>query len=587
LGYLQNHGYPEARIGEARVSKYQEDTRRWLPWPHEERSERLEVAIPVEAGPLYRVDEVEVGDALEKAAMQRRKEDAVHSDSERGKVFSAQDIENRRRFWQAVAQPRWKPDSMGLEFFSVEARQTMDTTAHKVRVEYDFGPKPGYAVRRIEFLGNHRFPDSYFRKRIGLEEGAPFDDRALEAGLKRLARTNYFKPVKKEDIHVEPDEAARTVDVTIKVEERGQQRLMLTGGSGQFGNTLGIAYSVFNMLGLQELLSSHIDGGPETLQLALGFAIEGFLGSRATLGLSVFNTFLRPALTGSVRGPFFKTQTEGVSADWSYPLSDSNAIHLSYGLSRSSTQYSLNLPAGLTGPSVANAQTNSSSHWVGAGWTHNTGNQRITLNDSVSGGFLGGSENLLRSSGEYARIIRDPIFNRQNAWAFRTTFSAVGSYSGDMPFYTRLFPGDEFVRGLGIGDLGPQEAVLSTTSGGASKYSTTAAGANLITAANLEYRVPLKNGVEMAGFFDVGAGRVLPNWLGRTRPALIESTNGLLHGSTGIEWRWTVPGLGAPVRFYYSLNVLRLTRFLTMPDGSLLRSRVPFSRFGWGMGSLF
>jgi outer membrane protein assembly factor BamA len=223
---------------------------------------------------------------------------------------------------------------------------------------------------------------------------------------------------------------------------------------------------------------------------------------------------------------------------------------------------------------------------LGAGFTHDTGRQRITTSDSVSGGFLGGSENLLRSSGEYARIIRDPIFNRQNAWAFRTTSSAVGSYSGAMPFYSRIFAADEFVRGLNPGDLGPQE-VLSTTSAGTTKYSTTAAGANLITAANAEYRVPLQNGVQMAGFFDIGTGRMLPNWLGQAPPALVQSTNDLLLGSTGIELRWTVPGFGIPARFYYSLNVLRLSRFLPMPDGSLLPSRAPFSKLGWGLGSLF
>ena len=586
LEYFQNHGYPEARIGDARVSKYQDNIRRWWPWPHEVPSTLLEVAIPVEAGPLYRIDEVQVGDALEKAAMCARKQNAVLPDFETGRVFSAEAIENGRRFWQALAQPIWKPSSADLRFFSVEARQTKDTTTHTVHVEYDLDPKPAYAVRRIEFLGIHRFPDSYFRKRIGLQEGAPFDDRVLEAGLKQLDRTNYFKAIKKEDIHVEPDETERAVDVTIKIEERGQQRMMLTGGQAQFGSTLGIAYTVFNMLGRQELISSHFDGGSESLQLAMGFTMEGVFGSRASVAFSLFNTFLRPALTGSVQGPFFRMHSEGVNADWTYPLSKSNAIRLSYGLSLNSTQYSSTLPPP-TGLDPTTIQANSTSHWVGAGFTHDTGGQRITTSDSVSGGFLGGSENLLRSSGEYARIIRDPIFNSQNAWAFRTTFSAVGSYSGAMPFYTGLFPADEFVRGLNPGDLGPQEVLTSTTSSGATTYSTTAAGANLITAANAEYRVPLKNGVQMAGFFDIGAGRMLPNWLGQAPPALVQSTNGLLHGSTGIELRWTVPGFGIPARFYYSLNVLRLSRFLPMPDGSLFPLRAPFSKFGWGLGSLF
>src|ERR1700685_679417 len=113
-----------------------------------------------------------------------------------------------------------------------------------------------------------------------------------------------------------------TADVTIHVEELGQQRASLVGGRGQFGSTLGIAYSLFNLLDREELLSSRIEGGPESLQLAMGFAKEGFLGSRGSLALSVFDTFLRPLFYGSVKGPFLKQQSEGIDAAWSYALNN-------------------------------------------------------------------------------------------------------------------------------------------------------------------------------------------------------------------------------------------------------------------------
>jgi hypothetical protein len=68
---------------------------------------------------------------------------------------------------------------------------------------------------------------------------------------------------------------------------------------------------------------------------------------------------------------------------------------------------------------------------------------------------------------------------------------------------------------------------------------------------------------------------------------LLSSTNGVLHGSTGLELRWTVPGIGVQVRAYYALNVLRLDRRVLLPDGSLLRAHDRFSALGWGLGSLF
>jgi outer membrane protein assembly factor BamA len=192
----------------------------------------------------------------------------------------------------------------------------------------------------------------------------------------------------------------------------------------------------------------------------------------------------------------------------------------------------------------------------------------------------------MRSKAEYARIVRDPIFKAQNAWAFRTTFSGVGSYSGDMPPSARWYRGDEFVRGLRDGELGPQ-AVVSSASPGAARYSTAPAGANLIGASNAEYRVRFGGGTEGAAFFDLGSGLLQGNWLGQWKPATIDSTNGIVHGSTGIELRWTLPQVGVPVRAYYAWNVLRLNRSVWMPDGSLLHLRNRLGAFGWGLGSLF
>ena len=194
---------------------------------------------------------------------------------------------------------------------------------------------------------------------------------------------------------------------------------------------------------------------------------------------------------------------------------------------------------------------------------------------------------MVRSSGEFARIFRDPLFLPKNAWAFRTTFSAAASYSGKVSFYSRFFSGDEFVRGLRTGELGPFVMTERTLPAGATISSPSLAGANLITAANAEYRIPLRSGAEAAAFFDLGSGRLLPNWLGPTRPTLLSTTNGVLHGSTGVELRWTVPGIQVPLRSYYAFNVLRLDRRIRLADKSFFFASNRFSAFGWGLGSLF
>jgi outer membrane protein assembly factor BamA len=323
------------------------------------------------------------------------------------------------------------------------------------------------------------------------------------------------------------------------------------------------------------------------LQIMLSLAKEGIFGTRASLAFSVFNNVIRPRFASSAQGPFFSSHSEGINIPWTYPLTKTDTLGVNYTLSRAATEYPPGSPADVPGVTLENVRSNVSSRSLGVGWARDTGNERVQLANSASGGRLGGGENMVRSSAEYGRIFRDPLFAPTGAWAFRTTFSGAGSYRGDLPFYARLFSGDELVRGLRSGELGPYAVTARTAASGATTYSASPAGANLITASSAEYRFPLAAGTEAAAFFDLGSGLLLPNWLGPTKPVLLGATNGVLHGSTGLEFRWTVPGVQVPVRAYYALNVLRVNRFFSLSENSLFHAHNRFSAFGWGLGSLF
>jgi outer membrane protein assembly complex protein YaeT len=586
LSYYQNHGYPEARIGSAQVARTSEPSRRWFPWPHAEAHAGLSLTVPVEAGPFYRVESISISPALQHAADERRGRPVILPEWQQGVPYSAQQIERVRRWWLVQVQPKdSKSDS--APYLSVATRPTFESDKHSARVELDLGDAPPYLVQRIEFQGLHKFSDRYMRRRIPLREGRPVDDRALEAGLARIARTGYFKPIRKEDVHVRMDDGTHTANVSIHVEEAGQQRASLIGGHAQFGSTLGIAYTVFDLLNREELLSAQLEGGPESLQVMLGLAKEGIFGTRASLAFSVFNNVVRPRFASSAQGPFFSSHSEGITVPWSYAINSTDSVVLNYTLSRTMTEYPVTTPAAVPGVTIGNVRNDISMHSLGMGWAHDIGNERLAFSNSVSGGVLGGGENMLRSSGEYGRIAHDPVFSQGNSWAFRTTFSGAGSYRGDLPFHARLFSADEIVRGLRPGELGPDALIFKSISSGAPALSAAPAGANLIGGANAEYRVPLGGGTEAAYFFDLGSGRLLPNWLGPSRPLLLSSTNGVLHGSTGIEFRWTVPGVNVPIRAYYAVNVLRLNRSIRLSDKSVLFARNRFSAFGWGLGSLF
>ena len=586
LTYYQNHGFPEARIGNVQVARSVESSRHWLPWPHELALAGLSVSIPVEAGPFYRFESIAATDALQQAAKERGRSPLNLPERDEGGAFSEQEIDKLRRLWMARIQSRGSAvDSLSSR--SVDAMRTFNPENRTARVAFDVSDAPPYIVQRIEFLGLHKFSDHYVRRRILLREGRPIDDRALETSLLRLARTGYFKPIRKENIRVQLDQATHTARVSIRLEEIGQQRASLVGGTGQFGSTLGVAYTVFDLLNREELLSAQLDGGPRSLQLLLTFAKEGIFGTRASLAFSVFNNVIRPRFASSPQGPFFSSRSEGINVSWTYPLTDTDSLGVNYTLSGTTTEYPLASPTDVPGVTLGSIRSKVSGRSLGFGWSRDTGSERIFFVNSASGGWLGGGENMVHSSAEYGRIFRDPFFAPAGAWAFGTTFSGAGSYRGNMPFYARLFSSDELVRGLRAGELGPWAVTTRSAPSGVTTYSASPSGANLVGAANAEYRFPLAVGTEAAAFFDLGSGLLLPNWLGPTKLVLLGATNGVLHGSAGIELRWTPPGVEVPVRAYYAVNILRMNRFFFLSDNSLFHARNRFSAFGWGLGALF
>ncbi len=586
LAYYQNYGYPEARIGAPEISTETAKVRHWRPWPHRAAETRLRIAIPVEAGTLYRLGSVTPAEDLVAAAATGGRQAIRVRGAQPGQLYSAQAAEQLRRAWLARVRAKSdrKPGSMSHDVLLV---QTPDRERGQIHVQLRLSPSPPYVVRQIEFQGARRFSDRFYRRRVLIEEGKPLDERAFEAGLTRLTRTGYIRPIKKDDIQIRTDDAAHTAEVSIRIEEIGRQRVSFSGGQSSFGSTLAIVYSVFDLLHCDELLAAQFEGGPESLRLLLGLTMDGFLSSRGSLAFSIFNDVLRPRLGGTVKGPFFTSRTSGLDAGWSYSLSNSDSIGVHYELSQTSTRYSLALPPELTGLPLNEIRSNTSSRSLGVNWTRDTGRENILLSSGVAGGWLGGGENLLRSSAVYARIFPDPFLQRGNAWAFRGTFSGAGSFRGDLPFASRLFTSDAFVRGFRPGEIGPYSPVRTRNPDGTDFAYASPAGATLLGAGNAEYRVPLADHFEAAGFTDLGSGWLLPNWLGHSRPDLLHATNGVLRGSAGLELRWTVPGVQVPIRSYYAFNILRLDRAFRLPGGKSIQVSNRRSAFGWALGNLF
>jgi len=166
-------------------------------------------------------------------------------------------------------------------------------------MEFDQG-KPFY-VRRIEFSGNTTTRDKVIRRQLLIDEGQVFNNRYWELSLLRLNQLNYFDPIKPENAELKKNEKAGTVDIKLKVKEKGKQSISFSGGvSGIAGTFVSLSYQTNNFLGLGETLT--ISGQLGNLQQGATFGFtEPYLFDRPDLppaSPSLQQVQLQPGETG-------------------------------------------------------------------------------------------------------------------------------------------------------------------------------------------------------------------------------------------------------------------------------------------------
>src|SRR5581483_5476774 len=147
-----------------------------------------------------------------------------------------------------------------------------------------------FFVRRIDFSGNTTTRDKVIRREILLDEGDIFNTHLWDLSILRLNQLGYFEMLKKEDAaDIKTNPGTDTVDLTLKVRERGKNSIGLNGGvSGIAGSFVGFNYSTNNFLGLGETLSLDAQIGTRQDNVSLGFTEPYFLDRPMQVGFNVF-----------------------------------------------------------------------------------------------------------------------------------------------------------------------------------------------------------------------------------------------------------------------------------------------------------
>ena len=167
---------------------------------------------------------------------------------------------------------------------------TRDDAKKTVSWNIDIDEGKQFYVSRIEFQGNTVTRDKVIRRELVLEEGNVYSQERWELSILRLNQLGYFDTLKVEDdTETRQDADNGTVDLLLKLKEKGKNSIGLNGGiSGLSGTFIGLNYETNNFLGLGETLSANANVGDLSRNLSFGFNEPYLRNKPISLGTEVF-----------------------------------------------------------------------------------------------------------------------------------------------------------------------------------------------------------------------------------------------------------------------------------------------------------
>jgi outer membrane protein insertion porin family len=189
-------------------------------------------------------------------------------------------------------------------------------------IDVDEGKK--FYISRIEFSGNTITRDKVIRREILVEEGQVYNSRLVDLSLLRLNQLNYFDTLKTEEsVETRQNSDAGTVDLLLKLKEKGKNSIGLNGGiSGLSGSFIGLNYQTNNFLGLGETLNVTANIGDLSRTLSAGFNEPYLRNKPVSLGVQVFtskydyNPAKSYSITGTTAGSNQAAQQQSLSSNY-------------------------------------------------------------------------------------------------------------------------------------------------------------------------------------------------------------------------------------------------------------------------------
>jgi len=521
-----------------------------LPMIGRQRGKATNISIAIEEGAQYRMGRLVIRSADPDKGLSLKRDYLENIfPVKKGDVFNLDKvrkaIENYTKLYGVYGYVDFTATP---SFEEHEDTKTIDLT-------FDFDEQKQYFVRRIEFSGNVGTRDKVIRRELLLNEGDIFNNRYWELSLLRLNQLNYFDPIKPENAEIKRNQQQGTVDILLKLKEKGKQSISLTGGdSGISGAFVGLSYQTNNFLGLGETLTLSGQLGEFQRSALFGFTEPYLFDRPISTGFTVSTSrfvFNQSEQTSLLLGQKiqiapsieqdYNQNTTGATIFASYPLRKFSftRLGLTYGYSDTSIQsfstsstdlFQVLQFQSLAGPSALDGIHSSQ---ITPTLTYNTVNNPMNPSTGksfyYSFGFAGLGGNVRALTNVFQAKYFHPINHKRNVLAFNWVASFATGYDGrELPPFQRLYLGGETdLRGFDIRTVTPVAFIpvasiqtvnftdptrldgsgnpsLRSVSMPLLSYQISFPGGDTSGVFNAEYRIPIVGPVAMSLFSDVG-----------------------------------------------------------------------------------
>jgi len=590
----QDRGYFKAIVEDPKTKIRDVHGVAWYFPIKEQHGKSVDITVPVEEGDRYRLKTITFSGnkALTNTAAMRR-------------LFKIKDGEwfNRTAVSKGLDELRKAYGSLGYINETNIPDTEVDEQTKTITLKIDVDEGKQFFVRRIEFSGNTTTRDKVIRRQLALEEGQVYNSRLWELSLLRLNQLNYFETLKPEqDSEVHQDVADNTVDINLKVKEKGKNSIGLNGGiSGLSGAFVGLNYETNNFLGLGETLSLSASLGTYQRNVMFGFTEPYLFDKPIQAGFTAFTRNFkydqaRQASIGSGQRlnlpssylnslQNYSQQSTGFTLSVSYPLHRSfKRFGITYAwdtsnintYSTASTQYfeylafrSVGGPNALQGITTSKLVPSFSSSTIDNPMRPHRGRSYFIGMD-IAG--IGGNVNYIRPVSELKQFIPmkgiHPNKDGLQTLGFRLQGSYLTGFGGQTaPPFERFFQGgDTDLRGFDVRAASPIAMIADKTTvtltnpdgspvpinpnnASAGYWGVTIPiqrlvypGGDTSIVSNVEYRIPIVGPVTLAIFDDTGMNMAVRQSQLRLSDQLLSQLNNTPYGCTTLPTTTYVSG---------------------------------------------